>query len=136
MNANQKRRAKENKRRRKEEFLEQEPTSLEQVKNKLKKDKTLTSQQRQMVEAHVKLTEEMARRPQPCVLCGNPPDEVGMMYVTDEKLKKALNVPEGKTRMIPYMVCKECFMIDDLPTKVEEAIVASVQKNGIDVMKL
>lgn len=136
MNANQKRRAKENKRRRKEEFLKQKPTNLGQVKDKIKKDKTLTTKQKQMAEAHVKLIEEMAKRPQPCVICGNPPDEVGMLYVDDEKLKKALNVPEGKTRIIPYMICKDCFLMDDMTTKAEEAIVRSVQKHGIEVMKL
>lgn len=54
-----------------------------------------------------------------CLICGGPPAFNGI-FIPDDPM--AWGGPEGKTRMVLYQICKECFGVKGIQEKVEKVI--------------
>jgi len=64
--------------------------------------------------------------PRHCVLCGGPPNVIGIYEPGDPKIRLHEN---GKVRRFIYALCEGCFGRPDTPDRVEKVIHAEL--NGI-----
>ncbi len=59
-----------------------------------------------------------------CLLCGNDASVVGV-FVPDDPV--AFGGDSGKSRLIRYGLCDQCFGGEDLPATVEKVILAELK---------
>lgn len=61
----------------------------------------------------------------PCVLCQTRISTIlGVWAVEGENARLAMNVPKGKNRFCPYVLCADCFSLPDRMKRVEDLFIA------------
>jgi hypothetical protein len=65
-----------------------------------------------------------------CLVCGHRPgpgDTAALgLFIADNKHQKRLGAPQGKERMIIYLLCEDCYALPDRNECVEDKIFATV----------
>ena len=115
----------------KEKFLQGERLSAEALRQKRidfdRNKHRLSEQERQFGEATISAIELLVQNPQPCIGCGSHKvEQIGMWIEEDPKEKWILGIPENKSRIIPYMICRKCFLRDDSVKLAEDNIKAMI----------
>jgi hypothetical protein len=64
---------------------------------------------------------------QPCLLCGGPPAAFGV-WTPEPAVQDQLGRPDGKARLALYSLCAECLKIPDPRTRIEDKILAGVER--------
>ena len=66
--------------------------------------------------------------PQACLLCGAPPEIVGL-FVPERS--EAWGAPKGKTRIVRYCLCLACQQNPSAPERVEKVIRSMLADGGV-----
>lgn len=73
-------------------------------------------------QAYSQMLKDPARRSIPCIVCGGPPDFIGI-YCPSEKIARRIGQPKGKRRFVGYTICAACVHEPGNADRVENLII-------------